>query len=225
MFHLLVITMITVQPSDYKDYLDENNNEIIINDTVEASNSQISFDGNNNSVVFGKKISMKRFNLQFHGDNGHFRIGDNSIFSGDVLLGSDCSARIGNNFESAGVVLINAAEKTSVTVGSYCRFNAHIQIRTHDSHPIFDIDTHERINESKSIHIGNKVWLGNSVSVLKGVWIGDNCVVGMHSIVTKDIRNNCLAVGNPAEIKKENIDWGLEGLTRLPFPSYKHIAI
>lgn len=48
--------MITVQLSNYKDYLDENNNEIIINDTVDASNSRISFDGKNNSVVFGKKF-------------------------------------------------------------------------------------------------------------------------------------------------------------------------
>ncbi len=224
MFHV-GITMITVKPNNFKDYLDEDNNEIITTDSVEANNSIISFYGKNNSVILGKKIRLNRSNLQFYGDNCHFRLGDNSIFVGDVLLGSDCSVRIGHNFASLGQMLLNAAEKTSITIGNYCRFNTHIQIRTHDSHPIFNVNTQERINKSKSIHIGNKVWLGNSVSVLKGVWIGDNCVVGLNSTVTKDIRNNCLAVGNPAEIKKENIDWGLKGLTGSPFPSYKHILL
>ena len=215
--------MTTIQPDKYKDYLDENNNEIITNDSVEANNSKISFNGKNNTVIFGKKVRLERFHVQFLGDNGHFRIDDNSTYIGDVLLGSDCSARIGNNFLSAGQVYLNAVEKTSITIGNYCRFNANIQIRTHDGHPIFDANTHERINKSKSIHIGNKVWLGNSVNVLKGVWIGDNCVVGLNSTVTKDIRNNCLAAGSPAEIKKENIEWGLQSLTYKPFPSYNQL--
>ena len=56
------------------------------------------------------------------------------------------------------------------------------------------------------IIIGKNVWIGNGVRICKGVTIGDNSVVGACSIVTKDIPANCVAVGNPAKIVKENID-------------------
>jgi acetyltransferase-like isoleucine patch superfamily enzyme len=215
--------MTDVYPVNYKDYLDEDNNEIVIDEGLDAEHSKVSFHGKNNTVVVGKNTHLDRFHIEFYGNNGHFRIGDNSHIIGNIVLGSECTSRIGDNFMCAGRILITTAEKTSITIGNYCRFNGNIQLRTHDSHPIFDINTHERINKSKSIHIGNKVWLGLSVNVLKGVWIGDNCVVGLNSIVTKDIPNNCLAVGSPAEIKRENIDWGLRGLTKSPFPQYNDL--
>jgi acetyltransferase-like isoleucine patch superfamily enzyme len=215
--------MKTVRPGDFKDYIDDDNNEIITNDNLKAINSKISFYGKNNSVIIGKNTQLERFHLEFYGDNGHCRIGDDSSFIGSIQLGSGCSSRIGDDFDCAGRIFISVAEKTSVTIGNNCRFNGNIQIRSHDSHPIFDINTYKRINKSKSIHIGNRVWFGSSVSVLKGVWIGDNCVVGLNSTVTKDIHNNCLAAGIPAEIKRENIDWGLEGLIKIPFPTYKHL--
>jgi acetyltransferase-like isoleucine patch superfamily enzyme len=217
---MVVNIMKTVQPADFKDYIDDDNNEIIINGNVNTSDALITFYGKNNSVIIGKNTRLERFHLIFHSDNSHFRIGDKSRFIGNIILGSNCSTRIGDNFDCAGRLYITAAEDTSVTIGNDCRFNADIQIRTHDTHPIFDINTHERLNKSKSIHIGNDVWFGNSVNVLKGVWIGNNCVVGLDSTVTKDVRNNCLAVGSPAEIKRENIDWTLAGLTKTPFPNY-----
>lgn len=43
---------------------------------------------------------------------------------------------------------------------------------------------------SLPIHIGNRVWLGAGVMVMPGVTIGDNCVIGAGSIVTKDIPAN-----------------------------------
>jgi acetyltransferase-like isoleucine patch superfamily enzyme len=213
--------MKTVQPDDFKDYIDDDNNEIIVHDDVNLNNAKITFYGKNNTVIIGKNTRLERFHLIFHNDNSHFRIGEGSRFIGNIILGSDCSTRIGDNFDCAGVIYITAAEKTSVSIGNNCRFNADIQIRTHDTHPIFDLNTHKRLNKSKSIHIGNEVWFGNSVNVLKGVWIGNNCVVGLHSTVTKDIHDNCIAVGSPAEIKRENIVWTMAGLTKTPFPTYK----
>ncbi len=58
--------------------------------------------------------------------------------------------------------------------------------------------------ESKGeIVIGNNVWLGDKVTVLSGVHIGNNVIIGANSVVTKNIPSNCIAVGSPAKIIKK----------------------
>lgn len=52
------------------------------------------------------------------------------------------------------------------------------------------------------ISIGNNVWLGDKVSIMKGVTIGDNVIIGANSVVTKDIPSNCIAAGVPAKVIK-----------------------
>lgn len=50
------------------------------------------------------------------------------------------------------------------------------------------------------IKVGNNVWIGAGVSVLPGVTIGDNCVIGAGSVVKKDIPAGVIAAGNPCKI-------------------------
>src|SRR5262249_4183280 len=52
------------------------------------------------------------------------------------------------------------------------------------------------------VTIGNNVWFGARCMVLKGVTIGDNCVIAAGSIVTKSLPPNSLAAGNPAKVVK-----------------------
>ena len=56
---------------------------------------------------------------------------------------------------------------------------------------------------TKEIHIKKNAWIGARVSILPGVTIGENAIVGTGSIVTKDIPDNCVAVGNPARVIKQ----------------------
>ena len=66
------------------------------------------------------------------------------------------------------------------------------------AHPL---DAAQRLSgqeNARPINIGNNVWLGGNVSVLGGVTIGNNCVIGAGSVVTKDIPADSLAFGNPA---------------------------
>lgn len=53
------------------------------------------------------------------------------------------------------------------------------------------------------ITVGNNVWFGGHVSVMPGVTIGDNVVIGAGSVVTKDIPSNVVAVGNPCKVLKK----------------------
>lgn len=48
--------------------------------------------------------------------------------------------------------------------------------------------------------IGNRVWLASGVIVLPGVTVGDDCVIGAGSVVTKDIPAGSVAVGNPCRV-------------------------
>ena len=67
-------------------------------------------------------------------------------------------------------------------------------------HP-FDVEQRNRgLEYARPITIGNNVWIGAQVCVLPGVTIGDNCVIGAGSVVTKDIPENSLAVGNPCRV-------------------------
>ena len=52
----------------------------------------------------------------------------------------------------------------------------------------------------RPIHIGKNVWIGSNSTILPGVTIGDNAVIGAGSIVTKDIPADMIAVGNPAKV-------------------------
>lgn len=56
---------------------------------------------------------------------------------------------------------------------------------------------------TKEIHIKKNAWIGARVSILPGVTIGEKAIVGTGSIVTKDIPDNCVAVGNPARVIKQ----------------------
>ena len=56
------------------------------------------------------------------------------------------------------------------------------------------------MEQALPISIGNNVWLGSNVIVLPGVKIGDGCVIGAGSVVTKDIEANSVAVGIPCNV-------------------------
>lgn len=86
-------------------------------------------------------------------------------------------------------------------------FSDEISIRNGDSHPISEKDSGKRINYSKDIFIGNHVWIGARAIILKGVAIGDNSVVGIGTIVTKDVPASSIVGGVPSSILKSNITW------------------
>ncbi len=90
-----------------------------------------------------------------------------------------------------------------IVIGEDCLISDNVCIVDSDSHCI----NGNQDNICKPILIGNHVWIGRNVTILKGVEIGDGVIIGACSVVTKSIPSNCLAVGNPARVIKENIMW------------------
>lgn len=59
-----------------------------------------------------------------------------------------------------------------------------------------------RLTEGESVEIGARCWIGEFVTILPGVTIGEGCIIGSHSTVTHDIPKNSIAVGSPARVVK-----------------------
>lgn len=96
------------------------------------------------------------------------------------------------------------ASKASVTIGEKCLFGTNIEIMNSDFHNIEPEKRHSGGGGlSADVNIGNNVWIGNSVKILKGVAVGDNSIIAAGAIVTKNVPENTIVAGNPAkEIRK-----------------------
>lgn len=105
---------------------------------------------------------------------------------------------IGDNFYSNHNLTI--LDVCKVKIGNNVLIGPHVMIST-ATHPTTPLERRET-EFGKDITIGNDVWIGGNVSILPGVIIGDNCVIGAGSVVSKNIPDNSVAVGNPCKVIK-----------------------
>ena len=90
-----------------------------------------------------------------------------------------------------------------ITIGSNVRFNFNNRLIAHDATAkVFRLKYHDYLPSNGHITIGNNVWFARDVRVLKNVTIGDNCIIGLGSVVTHDIPANVVAAGNPCKVIK-----------------------
>jgi acetyltransferase-like isoleucine patch superfamily enzyme len=134
-----------------------------------------------------------------------FSIGSNCIVEdfatinngvGDVVIGNYCGIGISN-------VIIGP-----VTMGNYVMLAQNIVI-SGLNHGYEDVTLPPRFQKvsTKQITIDDDVWIGANCVITAGVTIGKHAVIGAGSVVTKDIPEFCVAVGNPARvIKKYNFE-------------------
>lgn len=111
-----------------------------------------------------------------------------------------CNIHIGNNFFANFNLTI--LDEASVTFGDNVFIGPNVSIFT-ACHPIEPEARNTGVEWAEAVTIGNSVWIGGNVTILPGVTVGDNCVIGAGSVVTKDIEPNSVAAGNPARIIKK----------------------
>lgn len=104
---------------------------------------------------------------------------------------------IGNNFyANYNLIILDCAE---ITIGDNVFIAPNVSLFT-AGHPIHFEPRNQDLEYAIPISIGNNVWIGGNVVINPGVTIGNNTVIGAGSIVTKNIPNNVIAVGNPCKI-------------------------
>lgn len=87
----------------------------------------------------------------------------------------------------------------NIYIGDFTMIAPNVVIAT-AGHPILPILREHHYVYCQEVHIGKNVWIGANVTILPGVKIGENTVIGAGSVVTKDIPSNVVAYGNPCEV-------------------------
>ena len=106
---------------------------------------------------------------------------------------------IGDNFmANYNLVILDAAK---VIIGNNVLLGPNVSIYT-AGHPIFPESRRTEYQYAIEITIGNDVWIGGNVVINPGVHIGNNVVVGSGSVVTRDIPDSVVAVGNPCRVMR-----------------------
>lgn len=114
----------------------------------------------------------------------------NALFSNKVSLG---------DYSGIGV---NAKIYGRCYIGNYVMMGEDCTVITRN-HQFDRIDIpmmHQDFSEEEPVIIGNDVWIGDRVTILPGVQIGDGCIVGAGSVVTRSLPAFSIAAGNPARV-------------------------
>jgi len=164
-----------------------------------------------------KKYFFKKKTLvisNYSKDSSRLDIGIGTEFTESELIIYDGKIKIGNYcwFSLRNQIISNH----SVLIGNYCIVARDVYISDTNEHPLnkhmrrkqtldlLKIGISPDRNESLGapVIIGNDVWIGERAIILKGVNIGDGCVIAAGSVVTKSFPSNCVIGGNPARLIK-----------------------
>ena len=129
-------------------------------------------------VPFAYRVGDGRIMLQARTPEAEIVIGKNNWFNNNTVLCAMQSIRIGDN----------------------CRIGDFVSIIDADFHEVNPATRDRSAGVVKPVFVGNNVWIGSRVMVLKGVRIGDNSVIGAMSLVTREVPSNCVVAGVPAAV-------------------------
>jgi acetyltransferase-like isoleucine patch superfamily enzyme len=133
----------------------------------------------NGYLSVGSKTSICRGSILFVLDEAHFSIGNNSYIGEYNNIRCTSEIRIGNN--------VRISQFITITDGQYNFSNKNQLIG-------------DQGYKKDKVIIGDDVWVGSNSIILPGVKIGKGVVVGAGSVVTKDIPDYAVVVGNPAKV-------------------------
>lgn len=105
------------------------------------------------------------------------------------------------NFRYPEHTTIDVTRPCLIQIGNQVDINDNFAIMTHDFGTfVFRNLYHDFVASCGHVKLGNNIYIGRNVTILKGVTIGDNCIIGVGSIVTKDIPSNSVACGVPCRV-------------------------
>ena len=134
--------------------------------------------------ILGKTGENVHIEAPFHCDYGYnIEVGENFFANYNLTVLDVGRVRIGKNAQIAPNVSIYTA-----------------------GHPIHPDSRNSGYEYGIEVTIGDNVWIGGNVCIMPGVTVGDNVVIGAGSVVTKDIPDSVIAVGNPCRVVRTITD-------------------
>jgi acetyltransferase-like isoleucine patch superfamily enzyme len=131
------------------------------------------FQGVHKTALLGGKIEVT--------DPGKFYLGKGSVLHANTYLETGGGLFIGEHVHAG----------TGLTI-----YTSEHDYQSEESIP------YGKVHKTKAVHIEDFVWLGANVCILPGITIGEGAIIGMGSVVAKDIPRYAVAVGNPAKTIK-----------------------
>lgn len=135
-------------------------------------------------------------------DGGRISCKERIIVDDHVMLFAKGILEIGEQFCINRYSRIVAHDR--ITIGDNVTIGQMVSILDHDH--AFKIDNQKLALDgyTKSpITIGNNIWIADKVTILKGVTIGDNVIIGANTLVNKDVPSGVIIGGSPFKILKE----------------------
>lgn len=152
------------------------------------------YDNNQGNVYIGNNVTIY-FNSRIQ------------LFPDSVNANKKISVQIEDGVWIGQGFSLLAGEDITIGKDTVIASDVLITSENHSMDPESDIPYKDQELIRKPVIIGKGCWIGEKVCILPGVTIGDKCVIGASSVVTKSIPDYCIAAGNPAKIiKKYNFD-------------------
>lgn len=122
---------------------------------------------------------------------------ENCVILSPFMVDYGCYCKIGHDtFINHNAYLMDGG---GITIGHHCFIGPNCGIYT-AVHPILAEERNKGLEKALPVVIGDNCWIGGDVTILPGVTIGAHTVIGAGSVVTKDIPDHVVAVGNPCKV-------------------------
>lgn len=159
-------------------------------------------------IVIKSKFRMNENDCSDNGRTSILRMDNNSklnvdsfsfMYGADVIVFEGAELSLGHNSFINSDCKIRCHKR--IVFGNDCAISHDFTAMDGDGHFL------NGRKDDQEIIIGNHVWIGSRVMVLKGVKIGDGAIVAAGSIVTHDVPPKCLVAGVPAKVIKKDVEW------------------
>ncbi|WP_271425132.1 acyltransferase [Aequorivita sinensis] len=117
-----------------------------------------------------------------------------------IYINKNAHLKLGSSFINHNLKL---SYFSMIEIGENVAISENVSIRDSDNHEIVG----SKQPMTVPISIGNKVWIGMNVTILKGILVGDGVVIDANSLGNSDVPPNSLVGGVPVRVIKNNIQW------------------